>query len=77
MPLAQLVDPFKQVAKRDISLYIVAEQGKCFPFKVNSLLVNDEETNGSGGEMEEAVEEEIEVLLLPHEDENRIKKMCI
>jgi len=40
MPLAQLVDPFKQV---------------------NSLLVNDEETNGSGGEMEEAVEEEIEV----------------
>ena len=62
MPLAQLVDPFKQVAKRDISLYIVAEQGKCFPFKVNSLLVNDEETNGSGGEMEEAVEEEIEVF---------------
>jgi len=40
MPLAHLVDPFKQV---------------------NSLLVNDEETNGSGGEMEEAVEEEIEV----------------
>ena len=30
--------------------------------KVNSLLVNDEETNGSGGEMEEAVEEEIEVF---------------
>lgn len=40
MPLAHLVDPFKQV---------------------NSLLVNDEEINGSGGEMEEAVEEEIEV----------------
>ena len=30
--------------------------------QVNSLLVNDEETNGSGGEMEEAVEEEIEVF---------------
>ena len=30
--------------------------------KVNSLLVNDEEINGSGGEMEEAVEEEIEVF---------------
>ena len=29
---------------------------------MNSLLVNDEETNGSGGEMEEAVEEEIEVI---------------
>ena len=28
---------------------------------MNSLLVNDEEINGSGGEMEEAVEEEIEV----------------
>ena len=25
-------------------------------------MVNDEETNGSGGEMEEAVEEEIEVF---------------
>ena len=34
----------------------------CFSLKVNSLLVNDEETNGSGGEMEEAVEEEIEVF---------------
>ena len=32
------------------------------PLQVNSLLVNDEETNGSGGEMEEAVEEEIEVF---------------
>ena len=31
--------------------------------KVNSLLVNDEEINGSGGEMEEAVEEEIEVSI--------------
>ena len=31
---------------------------------MNSLLVNDEETNGSGGEMEEAVEEEIEVFVL-------------
>jgi len=41
MPLAHLVDPFKQV---------------------NSLLVNDEENgSGSGGEMEEAAEEEIEV----------------
>ena len=30
--------------------------------QVNSLLVNDKETNGSGGEMEEAVEEEIEVF---------------
>ena len=29
---------------------------------MNSLLVNDEEINGSGGEMEEAVEEEIEVF---------------
>ena len=50
---------------------------KYFSLKVNSLLVNDEETNGSGGEMEEAVEEEIEVFLLPHEDENRIRKMYI
>ena len=33
-----------------------------FKLQVNSLLVNDEETNGSGGEMEEAVEEEIEVF---------------
>ena len=32
--------------------------------KVNSLLVNDEEINGSGGEMEEAVEEEIEVFFI-------------
>jgi len=41
MPLAHLVDPFKQV---------------------NSLLVADEENgSGSGGEMEEAAEEEIEV----------------
>ena len=31
---------------------------------MNSLLVNDEEINGSGGEMEEAVEEEIEVTLI-------------
>ena len=31
--------------------------------QVNSLLVNDEEINGSGGEMEEAVEEEIEVFI--------------
>ena len=31
---------------------------------MNSLLVNDEEINGSGGEMEEAVEEEIEVILI-------------
>ena len=30
---------------------------------MNSLLVNDEEINGSGGEMEEAVEEEIEVFI--------------
>ena len=35
---------------------------KYISLKVNSLLVNDEETNGSGGEMEEAVEEEIEVF---------------
>ena len=62
MPLAQLVDPFKQVFKRDLSPFVVAEYGKIFFFKVNSLLVNDEETNGSGGEMEEAVEEEIEVF---------------
>jgi len=40
MPLAHLVDPFKQV---------------------NSLIVNDEEINGSGGEMDDAIEEEIEV----------------
>ena len=33
---------------------------------MNSLLVNDEETNGSGGEMEEAVEEEIEVFVLEY-----------
>ena len=35
---------------------------KRIQLQVNSLLVNDEETNGSGGEMEEAVEEEIEVF---------------
>ena len=35
---------------------------KGIKLQVNSLLVNDEETNGSGGEMEEAVEEEIEVF---------------
>ena len=35
--------------------------------KVNSLLVNDEEINGSGGEMEEAVEEEIEVFINNYE----------
>ena len=35
---------------------------KRIKLQVNSLLVNDEETNGSGGEMEEAVEEEIEVF---------------
>lgn len=46
MPLAHLVDPFKQVNSL---------------LQANSLLVNDDETNGSGGEMEEAVEEEIEV----------------
>ena len=64
MPLAQLVDPFKQVVKRSLSLYNVADnqRGKKNYLKVNSLLVNDEETNGSGGEMEEAVEEEIEVF---------------
>ena len=33
---------------------------------MNSLLVNDEEINGSGGEMEEAVEEEIEVFFLQY-----------
>ena len=38
--------------------------------KVNSLLVNDEEINGSGGEMEEAVEEEIEVFIIIYEDFN-------
>ena len=34
---------------------------------MNSLLVNDEEINGSGGEMEEAVEEEIEVFINNYE----------